>query len=58
MTENWHKRHALGLVCQLPDHYEDARAVIAALQDLVDGWLYVVESPTPSKVLSIVRDQA
>src|SRR5205807_3023535 len=34
MSENWHRRHALGLACQLPDNAADANAVIRELQHL------------------------
>jgi hypothetical protein len=36
----------------------DANAIIRELQYLVDTWLYPAETPAPSKVLTIVRDQA
>jgi hypothetical protein len=59
-TENWHRRHALGLASQLSDDASDTNAVIRELQHLVDTWLHVAESgPTaaaPSKVLTIVRE--
>ena len=58
MSENWHKRHAIGLACQLPDNASDANAVIRELQNLVDTWLHPAEVSPPSKVVSIVRDQA
>jgi hypothetical protein len=58
MAENWHKRHALGLACQLPDNASDANAIIRALQDLVDTWLHPAQVPAPSKVFAIVRDPA
>jgi hypothetical protein len=56
MSENWHKRHAIGLACQLPDNASDANAIIRELQNLVDTWLHPAE--VPSKVVSIVRDPA
>jgi hypothetical protein len=58
MAENWHKRHAISLACQLPDNAEDANLIIRALQDLVDSWLHVAPAPAPSKLLAIVREQA
>jgi hypothetical protein len=56
MAENWHKRQAIGLACQLPDNASDANAIIRELQHLVDTWLHPVEVSAPSKVVSIVRD--
>jgi hypothetical protein len=56
MSENWHKRHAINLACQLPDNASDANAVIRELQHLVDTWLHPAEAPAPSKVVSLVRD--
>ena len=35
-TNNWHKRHALNLASGLPDNADDARAVLRAVQDLVE----------------------
>jgi len=58
MSANWHKRHAIGLACQLPDNASDANAIIRELQNLVDTWLHPVEEPLPSKVVSLVRDPA
>jgi hypothetical protein len=52
---NWHKRHALSLASQLHENATDAAAVIRALQDLVDTWMY---AEAPPKVVSIVRDPA
>jgi hypothetical protein len=56
MSENWHKRHALMLASQLPDNASDARAVLRAVEDIVDTWLHV-EPPSGTKVVSMVRDQ-
>jgi len=39
MPLQWHKRHAIGLAAQLPDNTADALLVIAALKDLVEGFL-------------------
>jgi hypothetical protein len=50
MSENWHKRHALQLVSQLPDNASDANAVIRELQHLVDTWLHVVPEPMKASV--------
>ena len=58
MSENWHKRHAIGLACQLPDNASDANAVIRELQNLVDTWLHPAEVSPPSKVVCIVRNPA
>ena len=58
MSENWHKRHALGLAAQLPENAADANAIIRELQHLVDTWLHPAETPAPAKVIAIVRDQA
>ena len=58
MSENWHKRHALQLACQLPDNASDAKAVLRAVEDLVDSWLHPAEASPPSKVVTLVRDPA
>jgi len=58
MSDNWHKRQALCLACQLPDNASDANAVIRELQHLVDTWLHPAEEPLPSKVVTLVRDPA
>ena len=57
MSENWHKRHAVSLASQLPENAVDANAVIRELERLID-WLYPAEVAAPSKVVSLVRDQA
>jgi len=44
MTENWHKRHAIGLACQLPENASDANTIIRELQNLVDTWLHPAET--------------
>jgi hypothetical protein len=56
MAENWHKRQAIGLACQLPDNAEDARAVLREVQNLIDTWMHPAEAAQPSKVVSLVRD--
>jgi hypothetical protein len=56
MSENWHKRHALMLASQLPDNASDARAVLRAVQDIVDTWLHV-EREAPSKIVALLRDK-
>jgi hypothetical protein len=55
---SWHRRQAMMLASQLPENATDANAVIQALRELVDSWLYIEAPPAPSKVLSIVRDPA
>jgi hypothetical protein len=57
MAENWHKRQAISLAAQLPENVSDAHAVIRELQHLVDTWLHPAETPAPSKVLTLLRDQ-
>ena len=57
MSANWHKRHALILAGQLPEHASDANAVIRELQHLVDTWLHVAPDPAPSKVIALLRDK-
>jgi hypothetical protein len=54
---NWHKRHALQLASMLPDDASDANAIIRELQNLVDTWLHVPETPAPSKVLTLLREK-
>jgi hypothetical protein len=54
---NWHKRHAMVLAGQLPENASDARAVIRALQDIVDYWLHAEPAAPPSKVIARVRDE-
>jgi hypothetical protein len=56
MSDNWHKRHALMLAGQLPDNASDARAILREVQNLVDTWLHAPETPAPSKVLTLLRD--
>jgi hypothetical protein len=58
MAENWHRRQAVCLACQLPDNAEDARLVLREALNLVDYWLHVAEPAAPSKVVSLVRDPA
>jgi hypothetical protein len=56
-TNNWHKRHALNLASGLPDNADDARAVLRAVQDLVDSWLHAEPEPAQRKVLTLLRDK-
>jgi hypothetical protein len=56
MAENWHKRHALGLACQLPDNASDANAIIRELQHLVDTWLHP-ERAAPANVVTLHREK-
>ena len=56
MSGNWHKRHALMLASQLPDNASDARAVLRAVEEIVDTWLHVELVAPPSKVIALVRD--
>jgi hypothetical protein len=44
--EGWHRRHALGLVGQLPDDVEDAGIVLAYMRDLVDNFLALDRDPS------------
>ncbi|MCK1533163.1 MULTISPECIES: hypothetical protein [unclassified Bradyrhizobium] len=40
MTENaWHRRHAIQMVCALPEDQEDALLVLRAAERLVRGFL-------------------
>jgi hypothetical protein len=36
----WHRRLALGLSAQLPDDAQDARAVVACVEELIETFLY------------------
>jgi hypothetical protein len=56
MSDNWHKRHAVHLVAQLPDNADDARAVLREAQNLVDSWLHPPVT-APSKVLTLLREK-
>jgi hypothetical protein len=56
-NNNWYKRHALQLACQLPDNAADARAVLREVQDIVDSWLHVEPAPAQSKVIALLRDK-
>lgn len=38
-SDAWRRRHALALAAQLPEHHEDAVAVIRLMQDLIEGFL-------------------
>jgi len=53
MAENWYKRHALQIACQLPDNAADANAVIRELQHLVDTWLHP-ERAAPANVVTCI----
>jgi hypothetical protein len=57
MSENWHKRQAVGIACQLPDNADDARAILREVQNLVDTWLHPLETEKPSKVFTLLRDK-
>jgi hypothetical protein len=58
MSDNWHRRHAIQLACQLPDDASDARAILREVQNLVDTWLHVDREPPPgTKLVSLIRDQ-
>jgi hypothetical protein len=37
--EAWHRRQAIVLASQLPDNIEDARPVLEALREVVEGFL-------------------
>ena len=54
---NWYKRHALSVACQLPDNAVDARAVLREVQSIVDPWLHVEPEPAQSKVIALLRDK-
>jgi hypothetical protein len=56
-NNNWYKRHALQLACQLPDNAADARAILREVQSIVDTWLHVPDAQEPSKVFSLIRDK-
>jgi hypothetical protein len=56
-NNNWYKRHALQLACQLPDNAADARAVLREVEDIVDSWLHVEPEPAQSKVIALLRDK-
>jgi hypothetical protein len=36
---NWHRRHAIQIVAQLPESTEDALMVLELAQELVEGFL-------------------
>lgn len=54
----WHRRHAMQLASQLPDGTADAVIILRLAIELAEGFLAGPEKPEPSKVLTIVRDQA
>ena len=56
-NNNWYKRHALQLACQLPDNAADARAVLREVQSVVNSWLHAEPDPAPSKILTLLRDK-
>lgn len=35
----WHRRHALNIAGQLPENVADARLVLQAVEELVEGFL-------------------
>lgn len=50
----WHRRQAMALAGQLPENMNDARLVLAAIQDLVDNFMgqsSVEEGPRAANVL-------
>jgi hypothetical protein len=55
--ENWHRRQALQIACQLPDGKGDALAVLECVMDLVTTFLQT-DAPEPRKaqVVTLVRD--
>ena len=56
-NNNWYKRHALQLACQLPDNAADARAILREVQSIVDTWLHVEPEPAQNNVLTLLRDK-
>lgn len=38
-NHEWRKRHALQIASQLPEQHDDALAIMALVQELVDGFL-------------------
>jgi hypothetical protein len=49
----WHRRLALGLAAQLPDNADDARAVLACIEELVENFLY----PRPAEGAGEAQDR-
>ena len=45
MDDSAKRRLAIQLATQLPSDAKDARAVIAALSDLLENWLYLEDRP-------------
>ena len=39
MPQPWHRRHALTLASQLPENVADARLILYAVTELVEGFL-------------------
>ncbi|KRR22279.1 hypothetical protein CQ13_29770 [Bradyrhizobium retamae] len=49
--ETWHRRHAVILASQLPDNIEDARLVLDAVREVVEGFLAAALQQKPSATI-------
>ena len=54
MPTLWHKRHAMSLASQLPENPDDARLVLAAMQELVDVFLAGSSEPAPARADNVL----
>lgn len=48
--KNWHRRHAIQIVAQLPESPRDALQVLELAKQLVDGFLNVDQPRRPTEV--------
>ena len=55
--ESWHRRHAVMLASQLPDHPQDALIILGLVKRIVEDFLAEPEpAQAPNNVLALVRD--
>lgn len=55
-AENWHRRHAVQIVCALPEDTEDAQLVLRLATQLVTGFLAESETaPKPAPVIALAK---
>lgn len=54
MPQSWHRRHALTIASQLPENVSDARLVLMAVNELVEGYLSKSEEGKPEAESNVV----
>lgn len=48
---NWHRRHAIQIVAQLPEGTQDALMVLELARELVEGFLQAGQRPALAEVV-------